>query len=228
MSTRNEVGWLLSDAKDDFFADLFRFRDLETVDSKHLADTSADTAISSSVPKNSLFQRYVQWIAPSLRLQYLALTRELMEDLAPTINERCYSYRPSGASTAVPFPAAAQDWLRFRTDFRTAVSVGGKWAIQTDISSYFDHLLVERVAETLNNFLPSHRSNNRLKKLRDLLLRIAGPHHTLPQNNDASSFLGSAYLANVDSRISAQRGIEYFRYQDDIGPDPVSWTLFEA
>ena len=211
--------WLAADARDDFFPDLLRFRDLSTITEIACTVRKEDTVVALEVPKNSLFQRQAYWIPPALRLQYLDTVRELMHPLLPTISRGCYSYRPKAANEDVPFPQAAQDWLRFRSDFRDSISQGGKWAVQTDISSYFDHLRADRVIDSTKRALPNSLQDHykgTLSQLYRILEHIVGPSGSLPPNNDASSFLGSAFLAEVDTQVSIRRGIQYFRYQDDI------------
>lgn len=52
--------------------------------------------------------------------------------------------------------------------------------------------------------------------LRKALLWASNNERGVPQNHDPSSFFCSALLSDIDRAMSRQRGIQYFRYVDDI------------
>lgn len=110
-------------------------------------------------------------------------------------------------------------WLKFDEKSREFYSSGFKYALTTDISSYFENIDLEELRNKLLNYQPR---NEVFKMMVDFLIRnllctwSTGRIRSfgLPQGPSASSFLGDFYLDSIDSEMEKEQG--YFRFMDDI------------
>ncbi|MBL8923886.1 MAG: RNA-directed DNA polymerase [Myxococcaceae bacterium] len=207
--------WLAADARDDFLPDYLRYRDIAMHEGPWRRSAS-EKELPFEVPKNPLFARAAVWLPPTTRLRYLTAVLPLLAELSHIQNDRCYSYRVE-EGVVPPFPHVVSDWLRFQRDYKAALARSHGWSVCADVASYFEHLVPANVVSRIAGMLPRDVRGRVTPWLRNVLAVLEQVSHAgIPQNNEASSFLASVYLAEIDRALGSYEEVQYFRYQDDI------------
>lgn len=110
-------------------------------------------------------------------------------------------------------------WLKFDEKSREFYDLGYRFAIETDISSYFENIDLEELHKKLLN--QQFSESNYEDVINFLFNNLLYPWSSgrvknfgLPQGSSASSFLGDFYLDSIDSEMEINNG--YIRFMDDI------------
>jgi len=222
------INWFPRDSKDDFYPDPINWKDISRSAEDYLEKREhrifqADTLphLMEYVPKKSGMLREAIWLHPSHRILYLAILNKFLRRLDSKLCAEIYSYRSDQTddSSEYPFIAKMDRWKNFYNDFRRAALEESTGAVLlTDLSSYFDHIQINQLGNRLFSILSSsvEKADKEVIQFLLSLLRMWGHDgFGIPHNYDASSFLGSVYLHNVDCEMISNR-FRYFRWVDDI------------
>lgn len=224
------VKWLNHDARDDFYPDPIRYEDLNIFVDEYIArrehqllNFRQQPPEHFHVPKGGYLIREAISLKPQARILYLALLHKLLPYFNPSLSPTVYSYRlpPTKNLEAgeYPFENGVGQWQEFVNDFRNAcLQQNTKYAIITDLTSFYDHICIDNFRQTLLSLLPNGQQND-IKVCFDALIEFldscTSTGYGIPQNYDPSSFFCSAYLTPLDERMQRE-GIRMFRYVDDI------------
>jgi long-chain acyl-CoA synthetase len=169
-------------------------------------------------PKTALVHRPVPVLHPLDRVAYVAMVSAMEPAIAGVLGPEVYP--PLGvAGSAAP---TAVDWLDFEQAARElGRETAGGWAVTTDIASFFQSVDTGVLADDLKSAGAPADIVADLTNFLDTLCGSTGVWG-LPHDQNASSTLGSLYLAPADA-VLRQHGIGFVRLQDDIrmaGPSP--------
>lgn len=220
--------WLQEDSQDDFFVDPFKFSDISQSGKEYLLQRQhrifqVDSVSHGKefVPKRNGMLREAVWLHPIHRVIYLSILHYFLPRLDALLNSGVYSYRRDSDDDpdAYPFSDRMDRWKNFHNDFReAALDPSAKAVLVTDVASFFDHISCDALCLRIRNLL-GQNFTGRDEAILDLLCRLLKMWSTngygIPQNFDASSFLGSLYLNPVDHEMVGKR-YRYFRWLDDI------------
>lgn len=219
--------WFHEDAIDDFFPDPFWFGDITTNPTNYLDQRKyrlwqLDTLppLKEFVPKRSGLLRTAIWLHPTHRALYTATLHYFLWKIDPKFSRSLYSFRPTNHDKPddYPFTQRVDKWRVFENNFRDTALSNSKAIVFTDLASYYNHINCESLIMKMKNLLGAGITDQDqavlvlLERLLNLWSNINGSG--IPQNMDASSFLGNLYLHNVDEEMSQE--FRYFRYLDDI------------
>lgn len=141
------------------------------------------------------------------RIVQQAIAQQLMPQYEPKFSEGSYGYR-SGRS--------AQDAI-FK--IRGYADEGYEWAVQLDLSRYFDTLNHEKLLNLLRETIKDERVIQLIKKflksrVMENSVKIATTEGS-PQGGPLSPLLANVYLNEFDWEYE-RRGVPVIRYADDI------------
>jgi hypothetical protein len=232
MKWQRALNWLGTDTRDDFFPDLLRFKDIsknaETyceVNRHRLTHYNTESFEMLLVPKSNMLKRDAVSLSLPFRVLYNAIFAELFPVIAPHLSPQCYSYRiydPNRDDGDYPFPSkhTSEAWNRFNNDFRKALGEDKKrWGVTTDLTNFYEHINIRDLVGVLRLLIPSQDRQSLspiLQLMQKALEYVSRGGFGIPQNYDASSFFGSAFLTPVDRAMCSIRGLQYFRWVDDI------------
>lgn len=236
MDIRKVVRQLKCDLKDDWYPDILEYgetlepeaissafaKSIETNDGLFLPGCRAEL----NIPKKGFVLRY------SLETNIIdrAYYHGLVADLAPFYDELLQpfvlSHRYASAGNRAGrylFLHPIDQWKLFLGYFAQEAETKPALVI-TDVQNYFENIKVDRLIELLREGVPKINASGadkaRVRIIIDHLQRCLrkwsfSDTHGLPQNRDASSFLGNIFMLPVDEEM-LRRGHSYFRYMDDI------------
>jgi len=215
------------DIREDFFPDPIHYQDLlrnqgRTAD--FLVSVSAafqpDTAASYDIPKQNFTLRHAIHLSPVDRIVYQALVDRLAPEVDPKLAETVFSHRLRDPSAEYMFKNNIEQWKRFRAAVRDAArDTHVSHLVVTDIAQYYENIDFRKLKPQLENVLGGSVAKEHQACV-DSMIRLLKrwtpyKYHGLPQNMDASSFVGNAFLDYIDRRV-LRLTAKYFRYMDDI------------
>ncbi|MBI3896082.1 MAG: hypothetical protein HY313_09145 [Acidobacteria bacterium] len=159
------------------------------------------------VKEITIGNRVVQWGTVANRIVQRAVMRKAAVNLDAHLSNCSYAYRPGrSAATAIQ---------RVQHDIRR----GFRWALKTDIASFFDsvnrEILVGQLRDTIAD---EYLCDLIMEQISPMVYRLDGGSSFqktgLPQGSALSPFLANIYLHQFDRACSSANG--YFRYADDI------------
>ena len=226
-----ELDWTLAskrlakDVRDDFWPDPLELVDvltrreatIERLRPSLKAFRPETNAPLYHIPKANFTLRDSIQLSPTDRLVYQALVDPLAAHIDQHLTEAVFSHRLRGPAHKWMFKSGVEQWKAFRQAVATAAMASpGSFLVVTDLSQYFENVSFRH----LKRHLESLTTGTNLKRVVDTLhvcLKSWSPYKDcgLPQNIDASSFLGNALLDIVD-RHMLREDHKYFRYMDDI------------
>lgn len=141
------------------------------------------------------------------RIVQQAIAQQLMPQYEPKFSEGSYGYRPG---------RSAQDAI-FK--IRGYADEGYEWAVQLDLSKYFDTLNHEKLLNLLRETIKDERVIQLIKKflksgVMENGVKIATTEGS-PQGGPLSPLLANVYLNEFDCEYE-RRGVPVIRYADDI------------
>jgi len=211
------------DIRDDWFSDPILFKDFLNKDKakQYFSIPEAyfgQSAEQFNLPKAGFMLRYSLETFIYDRLLYQALIDKLIEEYDPLFHHRVYSHRLRLGKQVLIFQHGVDAWRRFIQDISSDLQGGKGVLLVTDIQNYFECISLSLLESALKKLKPTgdKRIDVYIKNLM-ILLREWSPNktHGIPQNQDASSFLGNVYLSLIDKKMISMN-YNYFRYMDDI------------
>lgn len=166
------------------------------------------------VPTGSSGFRVTTKIQPFWNIYFNGLGVAIAENIEHTRDERTCSYRflPDGEEELFD---RARSWRAFREKTVLEASASGNDAvvIQTDISSFYEHISHHHIENFLADLFPD---NGRIKnQINALLSKFSGGRSFgLPVGGQCSRILAELFLQSADQRLTTA-GIKWHRYVDD-------------
>jgi hypothetical protein len=214
------------DIRDDFFPDPLEYRDFladraataERV-GQDLAQFFPRVAGNYEIPKANLLVRHAIQLGPVDRIAYQALVDSLYGAVDACLERWSFSHRFVDAKSDYMFGNPIEAWFRFCSAVGDAAAgTPGACLVVTDIAQYYENINFKKLRRQVENVLAGvDESKGKVVDALFRCLRFWSPYKYigLPQNLDASSALGNAFLDYVDKRM-VRLPIRYFRYMDDI------------
>jgi len=146
------------------------------------------------------------------RVAYQAVVATFADKIEAVLADTVYSSRLSPDERYF-LKHGPKRWVKFEKDVARLAQDDYSWVAWSDISSYFEHILHQRLFDELSHL---GIGGPPLRALREMLSRwalVAGIG--LPQGPNASRLLGNFYLAQVDE-VMLHAGYIYYRYMDDV------------
>lgn len=209
------------DMRDDWFPDAIGFRDLVNP-ARFIAQINASSykpqpAESFDLPKLGYTLRYSLETSFTDRVVYQAIVDTLIPHYDRQLSDTVYSHRFSQPDRWYMFRPFIDQWLNFIRVVREELGSGSRVLLTTDIQNYFEAINLKLLKATLlersNGSISMRSTIGALYSLLSSWSAFKGLG--IPQNRDASSFLGNVFLLPVDDAMIGA-GYRYFRYMDDI------------
>ncbi|WP_337058282.1 RNA-directed DNA polymerase [Pseudomonas sp. USHLN015] len=157
--------------------------------------------------------RVITKIHPFWNLYFNALGVAIAERHEPLRNDRAHSYRfvPDGAGLF----DAAYTWKYFRecTLRDSDEAPNNAVVIQTDVSSFYEHIYHHRVQNFIDELFPDSPTMS-VQVDRMLSAFSAGRSFGLPVGGQCSRVLAELLMAQIDRRLNDE-GLRWRRYVDD-------------
>ena len=222
---------LKDDITDDWFRDPFDFDDflddlthLERIAGKRISTSKAISSLLFDIPKKKFILRYSVETFIVDRILYQAIIDKLVVDFDRAIRSDVYNHRHRTADKTKLFKKGVEAW----NDFQTAVTSDLKarpdgCLLVTDLANYYENIslddLKSQMLYMVDRMSIPHIKNIEYKKLIFTLHKLLNKWshfkgRSIPQNRDASSFLGNIYMSSIDNTIGPK--YRYYRYMDDI------------
>lgn len=208
-----------TDLSEAWVPDVLRFRD--QTDNRDLVIKEARRRISDhgflsprrlDVPKTPFSSRPGLLLDLPDRLAYQAVVAAFADKIEAVLAETVYSSRLSDDPKYF-LQHGPRRWVKFEKDVEKRAKDDFSWVAQTDISSYFEHVLHQKLFDDLSHLGVGGPA---LRTLREMLSRWSlVPGMGLPQGPNASRVLGNFYLVQVDE-VMLETGYSYYRYMDDV------------
>jgi excisionase family DNA binding protein len=208
-----------TDLSEAWVPDVLRFRD--QTENRDLVIVEARRRISDhgflpprrlDVPKTPFSSRPGLLLDLPDRVAYQAAVAAFADKIEATLADTVYSSRLSD-NPKYFLQRGPQRWVKFEKDAEKRARDDFDWVAQTDISSYFEHVLHQRLFDELSHL---GVGGPVLRTLREMLSRWSlVPGMGLPQGPNASRVLGNFYLVEVDE-VMLEAGYTYYRYMDDV------------
>jgi hypothetical protein len=172
------------------------------------------------MPKKRYTLRPGSNMIPEDRIVYQAVVDFISSEVEEPPADCVFSYRLSknnkNRRSNTMFKFWRPLWLEMKRKMRDVYANGYRCLLRTDIAAYFEHI-DHRIlrANVLNGQVKEKQILNLLGTLLKKWAVSDVKHIGIPQGCDASSFIGSLYLINLD-KIMKREGFKYFRYSDEI------------
>lgn len=208
-----------TDLSEAWVPDVLRFRD--QMDDPESVIQEAQQRISNhsflparrlDVPKTPFSNRPGVLLDLADRVAYQAVVAMFAGKIETVLADTVYSSRLANDPKYF-LQHGPKRWVRFEKAVEKRAKEDFEWVAQTDISSYFEHVLHQRLFDELSHL---GVGGPPLRTLREMLSRwslVAGMG--LPQGPNASRVLGNFYFVQVDE-VMLEAGYTYYRYMDDV------------
>lgn len=224
---------LRQDLRDDWFPDplgfddVFRLRQIQSVVASNFAGNSGVYKPLQpqvlDVPKTNFTLRPSLETGLADRAIYQGLVGHLVPFYDGLLPWNVFSHRRNvSRGHKYIFRSGIESWKDFVGSVRTSIR-SRPTLLSTDLANYYEGIDLSILQRTMFDLLPEIEATAtekgqlrvHLQHLFEYLRKWCySPDRGLPQNRDASSFLGNMYLLMVD-RFMIGRGYEYFRFMDD-------------
>jgi hypothetical protein len=215
------------DMRDDFWPDPIGFKDLlGSSDAAvgrlepFLKHYEPHRGASYHIPKANFTIRDSIYISAVDRLVYQALIDRLIIHLDPLLSPGVFSHRLRAPDAKWIFHSGVEQWKKFLNAVKLELHARpSAWLVITDLSQYFETVRFRFLKRQLEEML-GKRLTPDLQGCIDALMRCLSawsPYegYGLPQNIEASSFLGNVLLDRCD-KLMERDGFPTIRYMDDI------------
>lgn len=208
------------DIRDDWFVDPLGYGDIlsKRQFDRWLEDSERfEKAEDFNIPKEGFVVRAACEMFIHERVLYQAIVDLLIEEYDPLLRSCIFSHRLRPGREDFIFLNAIDAWRDFNENTRLAMDSDNKVVVITDIQNYYQCIRFNTLCDSLENEDPNADGQfaAAISLLRRLLRAWRPDGVGLPQNRDASSFLGNMFLRDVDEHM-VLKGYDYFRYMDDI------------
>jgi excisionase family DNA binding protein len=208
-----------TDLSEAWVPDVLRFRDhtddrdsVIEVSKQRISDHGFLAPRRLDVPKTPFSNRPGVLLDLPDRVAYQAVVATFADKIEAALADTIYSSRLSN-DTKYFLRHGTKRWVTFEKDVEKLAKSGFSWVAQTDISSYFEHVLHQRLFDELSHL---GVGGPPLRTLREMLSRWSlVPGMGLPQGPNASRVLGNFYFIQVDE-VMLEAGYTYYRYMDDV------------
>ncbi|PKO01667.1 MAG: hypothetical protein CVU43_11825 [Chloroflexi bacterium HGW-Chloroflexi-5] len=227
---------LKQDMRDDWFPDPLNYEDTlnELVIAKKLAEYKNDPvkifnghdARQYNIPKKGYVLRYALETSLWDRIIYQGISSHLISFCDRHLESCVFGHRWSQQPTGkYIFKNNIDSWKQFEDTVKLHLTSENPYLLVTDVQNYFENIRIKDVRKCLSQILSKSKitspydkkaTQNDIKIICKLLAKWT-PYkkHGIPQNRDASSFLGNVIMHGVDS-FMVNKGYAYFRYMDDM------------
>ena len=196
------------DMRDDWFADPLQYQDMlnaAAVGNWFSGEIELHPTESLNIPKNGFVIRSAREMFIYERVLYQALVDNLIEEYDPLLRSAVYSHRLRSGGRDFIFQNTIEAWKSFNDDADALMDSDEKVVVVTDIQNYYQCIHYHRLCDQLQEDEPNSGGSfqNTILRLRQLLHGWNPDGVGLPQNRDASSFLGNIFLRGVDEHSRA-------------------------
>lgn len=162
-------------------------------------------------PAGSNGFRVVTKIHPFWSIYINGLCIAIAEALEPTRSERVHSYRFE--STGSDLFRQDSTWRSFRIATKQDIRNQDDVVVQTDISSFYEHVYHHRLENRINDLL---QNGSKVATQVDRILNkiVSGRSFGLPVGGQGSRILAEVLLAPIDQQLD-EMNISWRRYVDD-------------
>lgn len=150
---------------------------------------------------------------PFWSIYFNGLGVAIADHLEPRRDARTFSYRFQAEGGAELFDRGSS-WRMFRetTAKEAMLAPKGAVVVQTDISSFYEHISHHHLENLIDDLFPDGRIGNQIIAL--LTKFSAGRSFGLPVGGQCSRILAELFLNSVDHRMTHD-GLRWYRYVDD-------------
>jgi len=212
------VKYVQLDLIDDFWPDVIAYKDyLSESDWWRSVDFDSYSPGETSyidVPKPTLVLRPGHYIEFADRIYYQLLINRIAQQVDSQFcpQDINFGFRISDKPSKF-FRDNIESWKKFKKkDSEYFEQNTGGFLLETDITAYFEHIKVERLTGAISRL---GVDGGTIQKIEGLLMHWAEDGIGIPQGNGCSSFLGNAYLDELDKAMISE-GYQYYRFVDDI------------
>lgn len=211
------------DCVDDWFHDPLSYVDLRGSDFlfKYFKDnflgqkyqvTKSETFF---LPKSSFTLRKALVMYYPDRLYYTALVDVLGKSIDSCLIPEVYSSRYNHSNNGSLIISGVEQWKKLKYQIQK-YSIEYNYVIEIDILNFYDNINTDILCDKLLAASNSNNERNASSELRNVLNVFSSKTKSgIPQNNDASSLLGTFYLNEIDTYM-IHLVPKYLRFMDDI------------
>ncbi|MHB8066401.1 MAG: RNA-directed DNA polymerase [Desulfobaccales bacterium] len=233
---KDVVRQLKHDLKDDWYPDSLGYEDTlepELISEAIVESINANDGLyvpgcraELNIPKKGFVLRYSLETSLLDRAYYHALVATLSpfydKLLSPVVLSHRYAFSGHRADRYL-FLHPIEQWKLFK-GYIALEAANKNVVLVTDVQNYFENIkidiLIGLLRERVSKLTATGTEKARIRTIIDHLARCLSTWcfcgtHGLPQNRDASSFLGNIVMLIIDEAM-LKLGYVYFRYMDDI------------
>lgn len=150
---------------------------------------------------------------PFWSIYFNGLGVAIAEKLEPRRDQRTFSYRLQADGGSELFDRNSS-WRAFReaTSKEAALAHNGSIVVQTDISSFYEHISHHYLENLIDDLFPDGRIGNQITAL--LSRFSAGRSFGLPVGGQCSRILAELFLNSIDHQMTRD-SLSWYRYVDD-------------
>lgn len=233
----NAIERVKNDLHDDWFEDPLKLTDILKPQfiyeklNKYIKNQKIkyqpNDAVHFNVPKKGFTTRTATEINIIDRVVYQAFVDYIIKDFNEIIENRVYSGRFDTRDRDDSFFInPVEQWKKFTFQIDREMSSKSPFLVVADITSYYDSINIEILANQLKHLNHVHLDVDKEKKkdydtvisvLNRLLTKWSrnGLKVGIPQNKDTSTFLANLLLCEVDKTMIYNK-FNYYRFNDDI------------
>lgn len=223
----------LIDAKDEFFPDPLRYKDLKQVRAQIATEVqnSLTSIINAKkiaykvnqhypwdVPKENYVIREACSLHPYDMIVFHFVLHRLAPIIEPQLSQARYSYPIRNTTAKQLFGYnPTQNWIAFKSDIRKYFSDNPDhhYMLSADIAGFFENIPIRIFKKQLQQMCTTNE--HPVIELLCYMLKeySVSKYSGMPQNCDPFSYLCTAFLDFLDKELEAE-SLKHFRYVDDI------------
>ncbi len=152
-------------------------------------------------------------IHPFWSIYFNGLGVAIADYLEPLRDQRTFSYRFRAEGDSELFDRTSS-WRAFReaTSQEAANAPAGTIVVQTDVSSFYEHISHHYLENLIDDLFPDGRVGNQVVAL--LTKFSAGRSFGLPVGGQCARILAELFMNSIDHRMTHD-GLRWYRYVDD-------------
>lgn len=173
------------------------------------------------IPKKSGAVRPITILAVRDRVVYQALANVIAEeswaDLSVVVDNRTFGHIPNVKNENFALKKWNNQFRKFRKSYEKKLKSNAKWLVETDVASFYDSIDHSVLINVVKEYIEDREFIELFSRcISKWSLHEEGSNLStgIPQGCEASDFLSTLYLLDVDKKIPSN--FDYFRYVDDI------------